>query len=222
MTEQTTLPSPADTPAAPTGLARPWKARAARRVLEQAEALLDDARLLTTADLGLRERVRDAYTATREVRVHADLRTVSVTALEERRKKLRVAVLEKAGYQHVAQVLVAGTDRLVEAGIGAGTAKLATSAARELADEVDADLRFRIDVDPDDPYATVLVQALYAFGLATDARHRHLDEARRVADVVPGNLEPAQLATSVWRRLVAPADKKAAAFAAVSVLDAQV
>ncbi|MFI2486439.1 DEAD/DEAH box helicase [Promicromonospora kroppenstedtii] len=222
MTEQTTLPSPADTPAAPTGPLRPWKARAARRVLEQAEALLDDARLLTTADLGLRERVRDAYTATREVRVHADLRAVSVTALEERRKKLRVAVLEKAGYQHVAQVLVAGTDRLVEAGIGAGTAKLATSAARELADEVDADLRFRIDVDPDDPYATVLVQALYAFGLATDARHRHLDEARRVADVVPGNLEPAQLATSVWRRLVAPADKKAAAFAAVSVLDAQV
>lgn len=219
MTEQSTLPSPAGTPAGPT---RPWTARAARRVLEQAQDLLDDARLLTTADLGLRERVRDAYTATREVRVHADLRTVPVTALEERRKKLRVAVLEKAGYTHVAQVLVAGTDRLVEAGIGAGTAKLATSAARELADEVDADLRFRIDVDPDDPYATVLVQDLYAFGLATDARHRHLDEARRVADVVPGHLEPARLATSVWRRLVAPADRKAAALAAVSALAEQV
>lgn len=219
MTEQSTLPSPAGAPAGPT---RPWTARAARRVLEQAQDLLDDARLLTTADLGLRERVRDAYTATREVRVHADLRTVPVTALEERRKKLRVAVLEKAGYTHVAQVLVAGTDRLVEAGIGAGTAKLATSAARELADEVDADLRFRIDVDPDDPYATVLVQDLYAFGLATDARHRHLDEARRVADVVPGHLEPARLATSVWRRLVAPADRKAAALAAVSALAEQV
>lgn len=219
MTEQTTLPSPADAPA---GSPRPWKARAARRVVEQAQALLDDARLLTTADLGLRERVRDAYTATREVRVHADLRTVGVTALEERRKKLRVAVLEKAGFKHVTQVLVAGTDRLVEAGIGAGTAKLATSAARELADEVDAELRFRIDVDPDDPYATVLVQSLYAFGLATDARHRHLDEARRVSDVVPGHLEPARAATSVWRRLVAPADRRTAAFRAVSALADQV
>jgi SNF2 family DNA or RNA helicase len=190
--------------------------------VEQAQALLDDARLLTTADVGLREQVRDAYTATREVRVHADLRTVGVAALEERRKKLRVAVLEKAGFKHVTQVLVAGTDRLVEAGIGAGTAKLATSAARELADEVDADLRFRIDVDPDDPYATVLVQTLHAFGLATDARHRHLDEARRVATVVPGQLEPAALATSVWRRLLAPADRRAAAFAAVSALADQV
>src|SRR5688500_18931002 len=89
MTEQTTLPSP---PAAPAGPPRPWKARAARRTVEQAHGLLDDARLLTTADAGLRERVRDAYTATREVRVHAVLRTVGVTALEDRRKKLRVAV----------------------------------------------------------------------------------------------------------------------------------
>ncbi|WP_423463971.1 DEAD/DEAH box helicase [Promicromonospora sp. MS192] len=222
MTEQTTLPSPADTPAAVPAPPRPWKARAARRVLEQAGALLDDARLLTTADLGLRERVRDAYTATREVCVHADLRTVPVTALEERRKKLRVAVLEKAGFTHVTQVLAAGTDRLVDAGIGAGTARLATSAARELADQADAELRFRIDVDPDDPYATVLVQALYAFGLATDARHRHLDEARRVADVVPAHLEPAGLAASVWRRLVAPADRRTAALVAVSALADQV
>ncbi|GAB2479192.1 DEAD/DEAH box helicase [Promicromonospora xylanilytica] len=219
MTEQTTLPSPADAPAGP---ARPWRARAARRVVEQAHELLGDAHLLTRAAAGLRERVRDAYTATREVRVHADLRTVGVTALEERRKKLRVAVLEKAGFATVTQVLAAGTDRLVEAGIGAGTAKLATSAARELADEIDADLRFRIDVDPDDPYATVLVQSLYAFGLATDARHRHLDEARRVAAVVPGQLEPAALATSVWRRLLAPADRKAAADTAVSALAEQV
>jgi superfamily II DNA or RNA helicase len=223
MTEQTTLSSPADAPAhAPAGSPRPWKARAARRVVGQAQALLDDARLLTTADAGLRERVRDAYTATREVRVHADLRTVGVTALEDRRKKLRVAVLEKAGFKHVTQVLVAGTERLVEAGIGAGTARLATAAARELASDVDADLRFRIDVDPDDPYATVLVQSLYAFGLATDARHRHLDEARRVAAVVPGHLEPADLATSLWRRLVSPADRKAAALAAVSALAEQV
>ena len=218
MTEQTTLPSPAGAPARSS---RPWKARAARRVVERAQALLDDARLLTTADSGLRERVRDAYTATREVRVHADLRTVGVPALEDRRKKLRVAVLEKAGFKNVTQVLVAGTDRLVEAGIGAGTAKLATSAARELADEVDADLRFRIDVDPGDPYATVLVQALYAFGLATDARHRHLDEARRLTAAVPGELEPAGVATSVWRRLVASADRRAAALEAVSALAEQ-
>src|SRR5687767_4987965 len=91
MTEQTTLPSPAEAPA---GSPRPWKARAARRVVEQAQALLDDALVLTHTAGGLRERVRDAYTATREVRVHAVLRTVGVTALEERRKKLRVAVLE--------------------------------------------------------------------------------------------------------------------------------
>ncbi|MFC7022326.1 DEAD/DEAH box helicase [Promicromonospora thailandica] len=219
MTEQSTLTDPADAPAVPP---RTWKPRAARRVLDQARDLLADARLLTTADLDLRERVRDAYTATREVRVHAGLRTVPVMALEERRKKLRVAVLEKAGFTQVTQVLVAGTERLVAAGIGAGTARLAVSAARELADEVDADLRFRIDVDPDDPYATVLVQALYAFGLATDARHRHLDEARRVADVVPARLEPALPATSLWRRLMTPADRRSAAHAAVSVLADQV
>ncbi|MFC6510465.1 DEAD/DEAH box helicase [Promicromonospora citrea] len=223
MTEQSTLPSPppAAPAAPPRSLPRTWSPRAARRVLDQARSLLDDARLLTTADGDLRERVREAYTATREVRVHADLRAVPVTVLEERRKKLRVAVLQKAGFTHVSHVLATGTDRLVEAGIGATTARLATSAARELADEVDADLRFRIDVDPGDPYATVLVQALHAFGLATDARHRHLDEARRVADVVPARLEPARPATSLWRRLVAGADGRAAADAAVSALAEQ-
>src|SRR5690606_8355222 len=159
MTEQSTLPSPpAAVPAAPPRTsARSWSPRAARRVLQRAGDLLDDARLLTTAERPLRERVRDAYAATREVRVHADLRAVPVTALEERRRKLRVAVLEKAGFTHVTDVLVTGPDRLVEAGIGATTARLATAAARELADEVDADLRFRIDVDPGDPSATVQI-----------------------------------------------------------------
>ncbi|HEV6955123.1 MAG TPA: DEAD/DEAH box helicase [Promicromonospora sp.] len=220
MTEQSTLPSPpAAVPAAPPRTsARSWSPRAARRVLQRAGDLLDDARLLTTAEHPLRERVRDAYAATREVRVHADLRAVPVTALEERRRKLRVAVLEKAGFTHVTDVLVTGPDRLVEAGIGATTARLATAAARELADEVDADLRFRIDVDPGDPYATVLVQALHALGLATDARHRHLDEARRVADVVPACLEPARPATGLWRRLLAGAEGRAAADAAVATL----
>lgn len=219
MTEQTTLPAPAAAPAAaPAEPDRPPRPRAARRTLEQATVLVDDARLLTTADHDLRERVRAAYTATREVRVSAVLRTVGVTALEDLRKKLRVAVLEKTGYLNVAQVLVAGTDRLVDAGIGAGTAKLATSAARELAAQTDAELRFRIDVDPDDPYATVLVQALHAFGLATDARHRHLDQARQVSVGVPDRLDPAGLVTSRWRRLFASAERKAAAFTAVAAL----
>src|SRR5690606_35404805 len=84
MTEQSTLPSPpAAVPAAPPRTsARSWSPRAARRVLQRAGDLLDDARLLTTAEHPLRERVRDAYAATREVRVHADLRAVPVRSAE--------------------------------------------------------------------------------------------------------------------------------------------
>ncbi|WP_125777787.1 DEAD/DEAH box helicase [Antribacter gilvus] len=195
-----------------------WKPGPARRVLDDAHARLDDSRLVLTADADLREHVRSAYTAVREVRVHAELRTVPVAALEELRKKLKVTVLEKSGYRHVTQVLVAGTDRLVEEGIGAGTARLAVAAARELADQVDAGLRFRIDVDPDDPYATVLVQALHAFGLATDARHRHTDTAKRLAVEAPPFLDPARPATSWLRRLFAPAPVRTASFAAVTAL----
>src|SRR5690606_40792704 len=54
--------------------------------------------------------------------------------------------------------------------------------------------------------------------LATYARPRHLDEGRRVAAVAPACLEPAGPATGLWRRLLAGAEGRAAADAAVATL----
>ncbi|MCF4121932.1 DEAD/DEAH box helicase [Antribacter sp. KLBMP9083] len=197
-----------------------WKPAAARRVVAEATARLDDARLLLSADAPLRDRVRDAYGATREVRIRGELRAVPVEALAEVRPRLRVSVLEKAGFHTVTQVLVAGTERLTAAGIGDGTARQAVAAARTLEEQADRDLRFRIDVDPDDPYATVLVQALYAFRVSTAARYRWFDLAQRLVDGLPPHLDAAGLAASRLRRLFAPASRRSESFAAVSALAA--
>ncbi|GAB3169899.1 DEAD/DEAH box helicase [Myceligenerans halotolerans] len=196
----------------------PITSREARQVVEEATARLADARLLLASDGPYREKVREAYLAARQVRVYAELRTVGVEELEKRRKKLRVAVLRKKGFRDVPQVLEAGVDGLVEAGIGETTARPAVAAATELADEVDADLRFRIDVDPDDPYATDLVRSLRMFGTVTDARHRHYDDARRLHAVLPQYIAPAQALTRWWRRLLADTGRRAEANAAIGAL----
>ncbi|GAA1871607.1 DEAD/DEAH box helicase [Myceligenerans crystallogenes] len=193
-------------------------AREARQVVEEAAARLGDARLLMESDAPYREAVRDAYAAVRRVRLHAELVSVRVEELETRRKKLRVAVLRKKGFRDVAQVLDAGIDGLVAAGIGETTARPAVAAARELADEVEGDQRFRIDVDPADPHVTALVRALRTFGAVTDARHRHYDDARRLAAVLPPYLGPAGALTRWWRRLFADHRSKAAALAAIGSL----
>lgn len=193
-------------------------AREARQVVEQAAARLGDARLLLEPDAPYRERVREAYEATRRVRLRAELVSVRVEELETRRKKLKVAVLRKKGFRDVAQVLDAGIDGLVAAGIGETTARPAVAAARELADEVEADQRFRIDADPTDPQATALVEHLRTFGAVTDARHRHYDDARRLAEVLPPYLAPAGALTRWWRRLFSDARRKAEAHAAIESL----
>lgn len=196
----------------------PIKSREVRQVVEEATARLADARLLLASDGPYREKVRAAYLAARQVRVHADLRTVGVEELEKRRKKLKVAVLRKKGFRDVPQVLLAGVDGLVEAGIGETTARPAVAAATELSDEVDAELRFRIDADLHDSHATELVRSLRMFGVVTDARHRHYDDARRLHAVLPQYLTPAQALTRWWRRLLADTGTRAEAVAAIGAL----
>ncbi|GAB4085886.1 DEAD/DEAH box helicase [Myceligenerans cantabricum] len=186
--------------------------------MDEASARLADARLLLASDGPYREKVREAYHTARQVRVHAELRTVGVEELEKRRKKLKVAVLRKKGFRNVPEVLVAGVDGLVDAGIGETTARPAVAAATELADQVDDDLRFRIDVDPDDPYATDLVRSLRMFGAVTDARHRHYDDARRLHAVLPQYIGAAQALTRWWRRLFADTAARAEAAAAIAAL----
>ena len=140
-----------------------WSRAASRELLEEARtrhALGAD----TLAERGAApERVRTAYRAARDARVLAELAEVPVDRIREvSTGRVRVGLVEAAGFRTVAQVLLADAEELdAIAGVGPKTARLLREAAQQIFDAVDDALTFRIEADPADPLATDLVRALH-------------------------------------------------------------
>lgn len=140
-----------------------WSRADSRTLLAEADALHTlGARAL--AERGTApERVRTAYRALRDARVLAQLAEVPVDRIREvSTGRLRVGLVETAGYRTVAQLLDATPQELDAIdGVGQKTARLLLDAARQIFVAVDESLTFRLEHDPTDPLATDLVSALY-------------------------------------------------------------
>jgi superfamily II DNA or RNA helicase len=201
-----------------------WSRAASRALLEEARtrhALGADA---LTERGAAPERVRVAYRAVRDARVLAELAEVPVDRIREvSTGRVRVGLVEAAGFRTVAQVLTAG-DRELDAisGVGPKTARLLREAAQQIFDAVDDALTFRIEPDPADPLATDLVRALHTHEHVArffDAWGERLDvDVPRLARLA----EVGALRTTLVKRLFAGRERTAAADAALTTLRASV
>lgn len=141
-----------------------WSRAASRDLLGQARTRHTLGTDALTERGAAPERVRVAYRAVRDARVLAELAEVPVDRIREvSTGRLRVGLVEAAGFRTVAQVLGATTPELdAVAGVGPKTARLLRDAAQQIFDAVDGGLTFRIEHEPGDPLATDLVRALHA------------------------------------------------------------
>lgn len=194
----------------------------ARQVVADADDLAALLGRFAGAPAAARDRVRDAYDASREDKVLARLDTVDVAALRDvTRERLRLGALADAGIATVGEVARRGRRGLEGVpGIGPQTAAHLLAATEQVARAVRESLRFRIDLTPTDPVATRLVQALHALTEAEAAGARHRAATERFLAEHARVHRDATTATSSLRRFFAWGARGRRADAAVATLAA--
>ena len=200
--------------------ARP-DARSARQAVDAADDLAALLARLLGAPSAARDRVREAFGASREDKVLAHLDGVDVAALRDvTRERLRLGALADAGVGTVGEVVRRGRAGLERVpGIGPQTATHLLAAAEQVARALRESLRFRIDLTPTDPVATALVRSLHALDRADAAVARHGDRARQLLAEHARAHDDARTVASAPRRLLAWGGRRRRAFAAVALLD---
>lgn len=157
---------------APEGAASP--VGDARAVLTRGTQLRQSIRDLDTGPAVLRDEVKRAFDALRDEMVRRDVAGIPIARLKDTTSgRLRLGALERAGYGTVGAVLRA-TPAMLERidGVGATTANQVIAAARQVCEAVQADLQFRVDLDPSNKLSTQLIGALYradSFASITEA-----------------------------------------------------
>ncbi|WP_216093431.1 hypothetical protein, partial [Cellulosimicrobium cellulans] len=194
----------------------------ARQVVADADDLAALLGRFAGAPAATRERVREAYDASREDKVLARLDTVDVAALRDvTRERLRLGALTDAGITTVGEVAREGRRGLERVpGIGPQTAAHLLAATEQVARAVRESLRFRIDLTPTDPVATRLVQALHALAEAEAVGTRHRTATERFLAEHARVRPEAATATSPVRRFFAWGARGRRADAAVATLAA--
>ncbi|MFE2058226.1 DEAD/DEAH box helicase [Streptomyces sp. NPDC059446] len=169
------------TGAVPTG-------RAARELLDDAEALAATARAVLDDHRGAVEAAHTALTPALDALVAAELASIPVARLADVTEgRLRLGAVEQAGYATVGRVHGAGRYELRQIpGVGAQTADQALAAARQIAHAVRDTVTVRIDMDTPDAATTALLVALHRLVEAGPDVRRAVDAARRLT----GELEP--------------------------------
>ncbi|MFB8031080.1 MULTISPECIES: DEAD/DEAH box helicase [unclassified Streptomyces] len=169
------------TGAVPTG-------RAARELLDDAEALAATARAVLDDHRSAVEAAHTALTPALDALVAAELASIPVARLADVTEgRLRLGAVEQAGYATVGRVHGAGRYELRQIpGVGAQTADQALAAARQIAHAVRDTVAVRIDMDTPDAATTALLVALHRLVEAGPDVRRAVDAARRLT----GELEP--------------------------------
>ncbi|RBY88241.1 ATP-dependent helicase [Blastococcus sp. TBT05-19] len=120
--------------------------------------------------------------------VRRDLDKIPTARLKEATSGgLRLTAIEAAGFRTVLAVLDAGVRRLQAIdGVGDKTAMQAHAAAQQVATAVDDDLKFRIDLDPDDSLGTRVVVALHRWARLHHATAGLDEDLQRAAAELAG------------------------------------
>ena len=120
--------------------------------------------------------------------------------------RLRLGLIEAAGYRTVGQAAAAGVTRLQQiSGVGPQTATQVVAAARQLGSAMMQSVRLRLDPDARPPLQTRLLAELHAYGVARQAAspgHENLDEMAAALDaVLAGSRRAAEPPADVLFRL---------------------
>ncbi len=222
--------------------------RAVRALLRRGEALHAELAAVQEGRTRLRGEVELRFRALRAQMVRRDLASVPLNRLREvTGERVRIGPLEKAGFRSVLDVLdtldagpagaAAGPRACRVDGVGERSMTQIVAAARQLAAAVEDGIRFRIDLEPDNPDSTGLVAVLRHLdsleralgraprpsrsrpdGAAADADAR-VDGATALAAELRLRLPEAAVARGRLRTLFATSAARAAAVAAVLRID---
>lgn len=166
------------------------------------------------------EAVRAALRPLHEEVVARELGTIPVARLQDVTEgRLRLGAVEKSGLDTVGRVREAGPYRLRQIpGVGQRTVDQILAAAARLAEAVDETAAVHIDVDRPEPRTTALVMALHVLVEAGPEGRRAVDRAEDLVRRLGPLLEAARHATGALRMLLAGAEKRERALAAVAEL----
>ncbi|WP_329235734.1 DEAD/DEAH box helicase [Streptomyces sp. NBC_01460] len=189
------------TQAGPAGAAP--RGRAARELLDDAEALAATARAVLGDHISAVEAAHTALTPALDALVEAELASIPVSRLADVTEgRLRLGAVEQAGYATVGRVHGAGRYELRQIpGVGAQTADHALAAARQIAHAVRDTVAVRIDMDAPDAATTALLVALHRLVEGGPDVRRAVDLARRLTEELEPLLAAAAPARSRLRML---------------------
>ncbi|MFB9251581.1 DEAD/DEAH box helicase [Sphaerisporangium melleum] len=176
-----------------------------RALLDDAERLLSAARALLDDDAAARTAVQRALSALRSRAARADLAAIPSARLKDVTDgRLRLGVLEQAGYRTVLDILDATPYALqLLPGIGARTAAQVHAAAAQIARAAEETVAVRIDVDHREAETTHLLIALHRLVSAGPDLPRAQRAAGAVREELAALLPAAQPARGRVRMLLA-------------------
>ena len=158
----------------------------ARTLVAQGRAVRTAISEVTAAPAIRRQAARAAYEMARDDVVHQQLATLPLARLKETTQgRLRLGLIEAAGYRTVGQAAAVGVARLQQIpGVGPQTASQVIAAARQLSLAMTQSVRLRLDPDTRPPPQTKLLAELHAYGIARP-------------QVSPGNENLSEIATAL-------------------------
>ena len=188
----------------------------ARGLIRQARAVRGSMNTALAAPDARRASARNAYFAFRSSMAAAQLNETPIARLKDiTQGRVRLGLIETAGYRTVGAVLTAGLGRLSSIrGVGDTSARQAIAAARQLATAVVEETRVRFDPDSRDAPQTRLLGELFAYG-----ESKSLPDLDPLAASIDRLLDEATRGASRFRMFFSGSQKKESARGALSALD---
>ena len=192
-----------------------------RALVAQARALRNGISEVVAAPAARRSSARAAYENARDDVVYQQIATLPLARLKETTQgRLRLGLLEAAGYRTVGQAAAAGVPGLQRIpGVGPQTATQVVAAARQLSMMMKQKVRLRLDPDTRPPTQTRLLAELRAYGIARQGAspaRENLDEVAAALDAV---LAGSRRATSRLRMFFSGSRKREEGRNALSQLE---
>src|SRR5580700_2273885 len=193
---------------------------APRALVSQAGALREAISVVVAAPPARLRAARATYELARDDVVRQQLAELPLARLKETTQgRLRLGLIEAAGYRTVGQAAAAGTARLQQIqGVGPQTANQVVAAARQLASAMVQSVRLRFDPDARPMTQTRLLAELHAYGVARQAASPGPENLDDVAAALDAVLTGSRRAASRLRMFFSGSRKRDEARSALSQL----
>jgi len=195
---------------------------APRALVGQARTLRTGISAAVAAPPARLRTARAAYDAARDDVVRRQLDELPLERLKQTTQgRLRLGVIESAGYRTVGQAAAAGVHGLQQIpGVGPQTATQIIAAARQLYSAMMQSVRLRLDPDTRPPVQAKLLAELHAYGVARQAVSPYTDELGHLATQLDGVLTEASRAASRLKMFFSGRRKREDARSALTQLEA--